>query len=273
MRKICGLAGSVAGLVAGWVAAFGASAVSFGGSYAVTNDTYLDSFSPTYNYGDMQVIKATSNNGSGSEFPDTFSRTRALLTLPAGVFSEMGSGGVQSATITLTFKNNSLTEPTSHVVRGVVPYALTHDFVAGSGGDPSVSKIDSSYTVTTHKPLPDNSSGTIFGSDWLTYDGVHAWTTPGGDFDPSVSGTSTIQGTTISIDLTNLLDNATTRGELEANGLMLQITDETNYVGNVFASMYSADTGTPPVVTVVVPEPAGVGMAGVAGAMLVRRRR
>ena len=235
---------------------------------AITNDTYVDSYDAAAgldntrtNYGSLGVVKAVTSPGS-TEYPLANSVTHALLTLPSGFWTDLGSGTVTSAVLEFTAKNNSLAG------RQLELHPLTHGFVAGTGGSP---------TASMGGKL--NTDASPVGADYTSYDGVstHTWTTPGGDFDATrfVSAASVV-GSKIDFDLAALLNDPAARAEIQANGLFIRTASETDYPNpQQFISLYSGDSATTPTLTyAVVPEPATLCvLGGVAGLGLRRRRR
>ena len=156
------------------------SAVTAAHAYTITNDTYIDSYQYTdpntgavlstnqrTNYGTLGVVKVVTSAASAS-FPAP-STVRTLFTLPSTFISALGTSGVSSAIITYTAKNDG-----SLANRVIELHPLTSTFVAGTGGSPSSTMNGG-----------DNTSGTVYGADWQTSNGVTPWATAGGggDFD------------------------------------------------------------------------------------------
>ena len=240
----------------------------------ITDDTFVDSATPDNNFGSDLKLKAVSNGGS-SMYPlnadGTGSLTHTFVKLPQSFWDAAGTGTVSSATVDVFAFNNSLNAADTHGNVQLLP--LTKAFAVGNG---------------TQTPLAGSTTG---GATWNTYDGTNKWTTVGGDYDaaatpvtataPDGSAVSTIaskSSTPFQWDITSLMNNPTTRAELQNFGLMLRVVNETTYNGNDFLSMYSAntanDTAHLPYATVTaVPEPATLGMIGIAAVAGLSRRR
>jgi hypothetical protein len=155
--------------------------------FPIQTDTYMDSQTPTTNYGASGSVKALINNNVSSDG----SACRGLFQFP----SEAGLQDIrklaQAQVCFYVFKDQT-------AGRNVTLYPLTHAFAEGSGtGD---------------------------GASWNTHDGTNAWTTAGGDFDAShpVVGTRGADGF-FRWDITSLLADATTRSNLLNYGALLQI--------------------------------------------------
>ncbi len=176
------------------------------------------------------------------------------------------------AVVTYAVRNNQLAG------RNVKLHPLTQTFVARTGGSPA------SMMGGTN-----NSSGSPIGADWYTYDGSNSWVTPGGDYDSSVTvlqvASSVGTKAVFTWDITGLVNNPTTRAELQLDGMLLDVQNEIPYPAQntqQFVSLYSADsaaytgnTATQPTVTfTVVPEPASaLFFAGVVPTVIAQRRR
>lgn len=239
---------------------------------AITNDTYVDSFryettvsgapfvidTQRTNFGNSGAVKAVSNDGSGTQYPLTTSLVRGLFTLPASFWDAVADGG--DATVSFRSRNNSLAG------RGVLLHPLLQPFVAGTGGTPTNTQGGTANTAA--QPI---------GADWLTYDGANVWTTPGGTFDATSSALAT-QRTTNNVlyfdwNLAPLLADPAARASVEANGLLMRVTDEATFTGNEFISLWSGNTANAPTVTfTAVPEP-GVALALGGVVVLLGRKR
>ena len=255
----------------------------------IKTDTYIDNYFFTdgtttlsnqrINYGSQGAVKAVSSDGSGSSQPLATSIVHGLIALPSSVGLAVGGNAFTSATLTYRVGNNG-----SLAGRGLQMYPLTHAFTAGTGG------------VSTQTMGGTSNDPTPLGADWLTYDGTNAWTTngiegspggaavkAGGDYDKAATpalGVARTVGTATYYDwnLTTLLNDPTTRAEILTNGLLLKVTNETNYVGNQFVSLRSADFSTDPTVTptftfAALPEPTTLAVVAPALVPLRRRRK
>jgi len=165
-------------------------------TYQISLDTYLDSANPTRNYG---------LSGSDKVVINSTSACRTLFDLPTDLWS-YSPGSIESASVSFyVWQDNTGT-------LNITLYPLTRSFVQGTG----------SGTAPTD------------GATWLTYDGTHPWTNPGGDFDP-VCPVVGVKGDILDPDLndrffywdiTELLKTAASRTELQNYGAILRI-DET----------------------------------------------
>jgi hypothetical protein len=245
----------------------------------ITEDTYVDSFvvegvplldTTRTNYGNSAVVKAVSNNGSGSQYPLVTSLVRSLFSLPETTFWEViGNNQVSSAVVSFQSRNNSLAG------RNVLLHPLTQVFTEGTGGQPTASQGG-----TSNIPTP-------LGADWITYDGTNAWATPGGDFDAGVAitnsfrtvGVSPNQSLFLDWDITALLNDPALRAQIHAKGMLLRVTNETNYTGNEFISLRSSEAtgnfaGAPFITFTIVPEPASfAGITSLCMTLFMRRNR
>lgn len=201
----------------------------------ITTDTYLDSSSPTANFGlsgnDKVVINSTS-------------MCRTLFDLPTSLWS-YAPGDILSASVSFYVWSDS------SATYNVSLFPLTTAFVEGTGGKNGKIPAD--------------------GATWLTYDGTHSWTAAGGDFDSaySVVGTkgpigvnpSDSNGRFFTFDITSLLSNPTAASELENFGAMLRIDETVPPSGQRYDSFTSANSTSysipylPSIEVTVVPEP------------------
>ena len=223
-------------------------------SWTITTDTYVDSASPTYNYGARTTERVVINASSVC---------RVLFDMPAQLWS-YDPAYIASATVSFYVWSDSSQD------YGVSLYPLTRDFVEGTG----------------------TGSATGDGATWNTYDGVNAWTAPGGDFDLTysvlgVKGALGVypgepNGRFFTWDITPLLNNPTAFSELQAYGAMLRIDETIPPSGQRFDAFTSSDhTGYPgaylPTLTVnAIPEPGTLALllTGLpVGALAFRRRR
>jgi autotransporter-associated beta strand protein len=225
----------------------------------ITADTFIDSGSPgTYNpstgelnvpgsivngqdiysYGADGKVKAVTSSYSSS-YPFV-SATHVLFDLPQSFWSAIGSQPVASVVVSYYPFNDSLSVPDAHDNMELHP--LTHAFTVGDG---------------TQSPLVPSDDG---GATWDSYDGTaaDAWNTPGGDYDAAnyalASWTSATlppsKGSTpFSWDITSLINDSTTRAELQDNGALIKVINEGIFPNNPpppggendFVSFYSAD--------------------------------
>ncbi len=300
----------VPGLVAAIFLACVSSIARAQQSYTIVNDTFIDSGSPgspypggppgtlnggsgaiqngvdIYSYGADGKVKAVTSSYSSS-YPFV-SATHVLLQLPTSFWTAIGSNNVQSAVVTYWPFNDSLSVADQHDNMELHP--LTRAFTTGNG---------------TQSPLVASTSG---GATWETYDGnvSDAWTTPGGDFDATNYVLASVTDSTLppslknnpsnpvpfSWNITSLIDNSTTRAELENYGAMIRVVNEGTFPNNPappsgendFVSFLSADAITAgatsnsaylPAVAVLVPEPASAvsGLLAFSGLLLIRRPR
>jgi hypothetical protein len=217
----------------------------------ISTDTYLDSASPTKNYG---------LSGSDKVVINSTSACRTLFDLPTRLWS-YSPGDIVSASVSFyVFQDNTQTY-------NVSLFPLTSGFVEGTG---------SSAGLT-----PAN------GATWLTYDGTHSWTTAGGDFDSAntvlgLKGTLGVHGDSngrfFTFDITSLLANPTAEAELQNYGAMLRIDETIPPSGQRFASFTSANSASytaPFVELTVVPEPSSsmLVMAGLSAVMCFLKKR
>ncbi len=230
--------------------------------FDITADTFIDSGSPgspnpgtgqpnggsgaivngqdIYSYGVDGKVKAVASNYSSS-YP-YISYTHVLFNLPQSFWTAIGSGQVGSVTVSYFPFNDSLDTADAHDNMEIHP--LTHAFTVGNG---------------TQSPLVASTTG---GATWETYDGAvaDAWSTPGGDYDANNYVLSTATDSTLPVskgsvpftwDITALINNPATRAELETNGALIKVTNETEFPPtsevpvppgvNDFVSFYSAN--------------------------------
>lgn len=222
-------------------------------SYDITTDTYLDSASPTYNYGARNVDRVVINASSAA---------RTVFKLPAEVWSYAPIQIVSAVVSFYVWSDNSQDYTVSL-------HPLLRDFVEGTG----------------------MGSATGDGATWNTHDGVNAWTAAGGDFDTGyavvgVKGTLGVNpaepnGRFFTWDITSLLNDPTAWSELQY-GAMLRIDETVPPSGQRFDAFTSSDSTTytapylPALQLAVVPEPGTLALL-LTGlpvyAMLLRRRK
>jgi hypothetical protein len=222
-------------------------------TYQISTDTYLDSASPTKNYG---------LSGSDKVVINSTSACRTLFDLPTDLWS-YSPGDIVSASVSFyVWQDNTASY-------NVSLFPLTRAFVVGTG------------TGTTPAD----------GATWNTYDGTTSWTTAGGDFDSAnyvvgIKGSIGVKpGETSSRfftwDITSLLTNSTALTELQDYGAMLRIDETIPPSGQRFASYTSANNTNyptsylPSVELTVVPEPSSLVlvMAGVAAITCCLKKR
>lgn len=148
-------------------------------------DTYLDSAGPATNFGAAATAKVlVGSNGFVC---------RALFRLPAEL-GQYATGKLAKVEVCFyAFSNQT-------AGRAIRLHPLTQPFAEGSGA------------------LPAD------GATWLTRDGIHAWSAPGGDFDTNfpVVGVAGADGF-FRWEIAALLAEPAARSNLLANGALLQI--------------------------------------------------
>lgn len=264
----------------------------------ITIDTYIDSYDGTpspfiptnqdVNYGGSAATKVVTSPGS-TQYPNATSAVRSLIKLPDSFWTTVGTSNVAAADVTLRIRN--LNGNTGiPFTRTVSAHPMLRSFVTGNGFQPTVP----GGTVPNTQGGTQNTAANPIGADWLTYDGVNPWSGGGAGTDPSydydaahsvIGVLNTVGVTTMSWDLTALINDPGTRQNIHDFGLMLKITDDLNFpaVGTPqqFISYYSYEgaltQGDPtayyPVTTVTVPEPATLAGIGLMVALGARRRR
>ncbi|HOW96356.1 MAG TPA: DNRLRE domain-containing protein [Kiritimatiellia bacterium] len=243
-----------------WFIACGMAALAAGPAstasmiYEITTDTYLDSASPTYNYGARNVDRVVINASSAA---------RTLFKLPAEVWSYAPIQIVSAVVSFYVWSDNAQTYDVSL-------HPMLRDFAEGTG----------------------TGSATGDGATWNTYDGVNAWTTAGGDFDSGysvlgVKGTLGVNpgepnGRFYTWDITALLNDVTAWSELQSYGAMLRIDETVPPSGQRFNAYTSSDSTTytapylPSLTITAIPEPGTLALLAMGlpvGAMLLRRRK
>jgi len=130
-------------------------------------DTMLRADQPNTNYGNQAFMMTDSENTPGRLMHSAIKFP--LTAVPAGA-------SILSATLNLNLFRN-----TGSQTDMVQAHRATRDWTEGNG--------------TTNS-----------GATWNRYDGVNAWTTPGGDFDPTIAGSFVAAGTGWkSMDITGLI--------------------------------------------------------------------
>jgi hypothetical protein len=263
---------------------------SFAQSYGISQDTYIDSAEPNYNAGVYNKVKAVDNPAS-SQYPGSTSTTRVLFYLPTGFWTTVANAvaagtPIQDATVNYYPVNNSLSGYTAGAhVNGPNPRRV------------ELHPLDNTWTVGTA-----NYAASTSGATWDTSNGTTPWTNTtefptttytsngnstsyatnvGGDYDVNnyVLDENDAPSGYFTWDITSLLNNPTTRSELQTYGALLKINNDTTYDTSndiqYFVSLDSADaTSNTPFATISVPEPASVGMIGLAaGGLAIGRRK
>jgi hypothetical protein len=223
----------------------------------ISADTYLDSASPTANFGLASTDKVVINSTS---------ICRALFDLPTDLWSYSPSEIISVSVTFYVWQDNTQTY-------NVSLFPLTRAFGVGT------------WNGKGTPPAQAN------GATWNTYDGTNSWTTAGGDFDSanSVLGVKETLGVNpgepggrfFTWDITSLLANPTTRAELQNFGAMLRVDETIPPSGQRFASFTSANSASytaPFVELTVVPEPSSlmlvmVGVAAITGFLKKRHAR
>lgn len=264
----------------------------------INYDTYIDSYAGVpdpfipgnqdVNYGGSASVKVVTSPGS-TEYPNATSIVRGLIKLPESFWTSIGDQNVESTMVTYRIRNLN---NGNVFTRTVSAYPMLLPFVAGTGFQPTTPGGTTPGTMGGTQNTPENP----IGADWLTFDGVNAWSAPGAgngvttDYDTAhsvVGVVNTVDGiTTMSWDLTALINDSGVRDDIHDFGLMIRITDDLNFpvVGESqqFISFYSYEgalaKGNPaayyPVVSfTMVPEPAAVVFIGLSLAWFGMRRR
>lgn len=236
------LIGAAVGLCGFFMAGSAVLADSTTVDYAITIDGRMDSRDPNMNFGVGDTAKVVVNGGDES-------LVRGLLSLPEDVWLVPAEQILQAELHFNLWRND--TGP-----RAVNLHPLTRGFLEGTG----------------------DGEATGDGATWMTYDGVNAWTTPGGDFDESTWVSAGENGNWFVWDLLPLWDNS----NLKDFGAILKMDDETWPEGGAMlkAPLYSSDAQIsddlkPFVRLVIVPEPATGAMVllltGLAGMRRLRK--
>ncbi len=193
--------------------------------------TYIDSYYNAQNLGGgttmKNVVNAPAHNAEGS------SVTRSLLSLPS-IPAPPAGDAITSVTLNLyCTQYNTNGDTTTNW--SMVAYPLKRGFVQGNG------KSSNGYNPT--------------GATWYTYDGSNDWTTPGGDFDSSVSvpasATPVINSWT-TFDLTSIWTNpslAAQKQELQNYGVELTVSPENPNLVPAYqwvTESFANDNYTPP---------------------------
>jgi autotransporter-associated beta strand protein len=209
--------------------------------YDVANDTFIDSGSPgtinpatgmendpgsvvdgedIYSYGDDTKVKAVASTYSSS-YPYV-SHTHVLFQLPASFWTGIGSQIVASAFVDYYPFNDSMMPANGQGQMELHP--MTQAFTIGNG-------------LQNKSPVPPQPS-TDGGATWDTYDGSESdlWATPGGDYDSGnfvddTNGTLPVSAGNVPFfwDISSLLNNSTTRGELENYGALIKVINENTF--------------------------------------------
>ena len=189
MRTRTGLLYEAVWAVTGMMSALAAAgAQPITQTYAITNDCYLDSRSPTYNYGVSTTCKVVVNGSDGSLARSVFKLPENLPPVP--------QVGLISAKVWFYVWFDQTGSRTVRL------HPLKRAFAEGSGDQ---------------TPADD-------GASWLTADGVQPWTTPGGDYDATVYVDAVEGANWFSWDITALWNNA----DLRSSGALLRMNDESN---------------------------------------------
>jgi hypothetical protein len=267
----------------------------------ISTDTYIDSYDATQygltknsdvNYGSSAATKVVNSAGS-TMYPLATSDVHTLLTLPSSFWNAIGTSTSVTASVSFRIRNfnNNNAQP-ALFTDSVGLYPLTQTFSAGTGGSAS----------STQGGTENNAGGNgAIGADWFTSDGTTPWSTPGGTYDAAdgvvvnvssgalptpTSGlfpTQSAADTYITWDISSLIDNPTTRAEIENNGLLAKIVGDDTFPAagtQQFLSFYSidgagSDVASQPSVfySVGAPEPASLGILGLGAAALLARRK
>jgi len=157
-------------------------------TFAINVDTYIDSRSPTFNYGVATTAKVLVNGTDGS-------LARALFKLPDNIWS-ISEDQLISAKVWFYVWMDRTAE------RTVTLHPLIRGFAEGTG------------------------DGTLSGdgATWQTCDGANLWTCTGGDYDCSVFVDADELSNWFSWDITLLWNNT----NLRSFGAMLKMNDESD---------------------------------------------
>ncbi len=206
--------------------------------YYLDVDARIDSRDPNENFGVSTTARVVVNGDDGS-------LVRSVFELPDDIWS-VSSGQLISATVHFYLWEDNTED------RTVSLHPLTTGFVEGTGDG-----TESGDGVT-----------------WLTYDGVNAWGTPGGDYDPNVFVTPVESTNWFTWDITGLWENT----DLRSYGAMLRMDDESDPgPGNKPRAPFTSSDGSggnlPYVELTYVPEPGSLAiLVLLTGAVAVRRR-
>jgi hypothetical protein len=220
--------------------------------YAVTSDTRIDSSYTTSNYGTADSLKLIVN--SADHYAGSY--VRVLVDVPDDALTAakaaVASGNLTSVKLYMDFWWINVASGESFSDRGIVAHPLTTAF-------------------------------TESGATFLTSDGTNAWTTPGGDYDSSISITWTAVNSSSEagwyyFDLTSLV----AAGYDLSDGLILMLSSETPPTASSTWCTYCAysaegsSTAGPYVEVTSVPEPGTAALlfsVGFAATFLFFRRR
>lgn len=277
------------------VATLSVGRIALAQSYAITQDTYIDSYNPTYNAGSYNKVKAVDDPASSAD-PGSTSTTRVLFYLPTSfwtaVDNAIASGTpILGATVNYYPVNNSLGGYSGGHVNGPDPRNV------------ELHPMTTSWTVGDADYAP-NSDPTDPGATWDTSNGTTPWTnttefptttfTAGGgettSYTTNVGGDYDINNYVLeenanpsgyfTWDITPLLNNPTALAELQSDGAMLKVNDDTTYDTTndiqYFVSLDSSDatSDTPYVTLTLAPEPATLTLSLlVLGGLGLGRRR
>lgn len=151
-------------------------------------DARIDSRDPNYNFGVSTTARVIVNGSDGS-------LVRSVIRLPNDMWSIPAQDVISAKVYFYLWQDNT-------GGRTVRLHPLTRGFEEGTGdGTPSGD-----------------------GATWETYDGVDAWTTPGGDYDPNVFVDPNEGTNWFCWDITDLWNNA----DLRTFGAILRMDDESN---------------------------------------------
>ncbi len=221
-------------LFVGPPAAFG----SITDDFPITIDAAIDSRDPNENFGASTTAKVVVNGDDGS-------LVRALFSLPEDAWL-IPLEQIQEVELHVYVWQDSTGS------RTVDLHPLTRGFVEGTGDG--------------------TESGD--GATWRTYDGVNAWSNPGGDFDTNTWVSATEATNWFVWDLLTLWDN----DDLKDFGAILKMDDESNPgAGNLPRAPFTSSEGPvseqPFLRVVYVPEPGTAALALLLTGLMAGRRK
>ncbi|MHC4983848.1 MAG: DNRLRE domain-containing protein [Planctomycetota bacterium] len=219
----------------------GPAAAAVTTTFAIDVDTRIDSRDPTHNYGLSTSAKVVVNGEDGS-------LVRVLFKLPDAIWATPSSQLLSAKVWFYTWQNVTGD-------RTVTLHPLSRAFVEGAGDD---------------TPSGD-------GATWQSYDGTHAWSSAGGDYDAGASVDAAEHaaqgaGGWFSWDITSLWDET----NLRSYGGMLKMNDESDPGDDMPRAAFTSSEGAEtyrPYVEVSVPEPAALMVVAAALATAGGRKR
>jgi hypothetical protein len=168
-------------------------------------DARIDSRDPNHNFGVSTTARVIVNGDDGS-------LVRSLIRLPKDMWSIPGQDVISAKVYFYLWRDST-------GGRTVRLHPVTRWFEEGTGdGTPSGD-----------------------GATWETWDGVNAWTTPGGDYDPNVFVEPNEGTNWFCWDITSMWDNT----DLRSHGAVLRMNDESDPGdGNMPRAPFTSSDGT-----------------------------